>query len=144
MSAEARLQASIDIVRLTPPRPPTPFRVNPKPSWIGGKSKVMMRRSENPDEPSGMIVSITPMTFDLHDRIEDRNVEHAGVLTFGSGRRRYSRRPRATPASISRPRPLGGLKPIERSAGPRLPPLPGNSRRPVTPTDRPTPGSAQA
>ena len=34
------------IVRLTPPSPPTPFKVKPKPSWMGGRSKVMMNSSE--------------------------------------------------------------------------------------------------
>jgi hypothetical protein len=36
------------MVRLTPPSPPTPFSVKPKPSWIGGRSKVMISSSENP------------------------------------------------------------------------------------------------
>ncbi len=38
--------ASIAMVRFTPPRPPTPFRVKPRPSWIGGNSKVMIIRNE--------------------------------------------------------------------------------------------------
>ena len=51
--------ASIAIVRLTPPSPPTPFSVKPKPSWIGGKSKVMISRNEKPLRAVGQ------------DRVED-------------------------------------------------------------------------
>ena len=52
---------STSIVRWRPIRPPTPVRVNPKPTWIGGMSAAMTIRNEKPGWPSGSRVSRRPM-----------------------------------------------------------------------------------
>ena len=57
--------ASTFIVRLMPSSPPTPVRVKPKPSWIGGNSAVMMISSEKPGLPSGSRVVSSPIALRL-------------------------------------------------------------------------------
>ena len=51
------------IVRFAPTSPPTPLRVKPNPSWIGGNSAVMISRSENPLRPEGNRVLMSPIAF---------------------------------------------------------------------------------
>ncbi len=50
-------RASTSIARLIPATPPTPVSVNPKPSWIDGRSR---NRAKNIDQPStsGSLVSM--------------------------------------------------------------------------------------
>ena len=112
------------MVRLTPPRPPTPFSVKPKPSWIGGSSKVMMSRSEKPLRAVGQLG--VEHADDLHaDDVREGHGEDAGVLALGGSKRDV---PAAgDQAGVDRPARArdGGLNASSRSAGPRLPPLGG-------------------
>ncbi len=56
------IRAGRFIVRLTPSSPPTPSSTKPKPSWIPpGNSAVMTISIENPGEPSGLRVVISPI-----------------------------------------------------------------------------------
>ncbi len=111
--------ASCAMVRLTPPSPPTPFSVKPKPSWIGGSSKVMISSRENPSEPSGSLVSSTPITLTATtSAIMTSSTPAYWPLSWSN---EMNPPPLARPRSSCRPRPSGGLNANPRLSLSRLP-----------------------
>jgi hypothetical protein len=52
-----------DRVRFNPMMPPTPFRVKPKLNGIGVNSAEITINNENPAEPSGIFVLMTPIAL---------------------------------------------------------------------------------
>ena len=112
---------SSNMLRLIPASPPTPFSEKPKPSWIGVNSTVTMKRNEKPGLPSGSLVSSRPMT--LIWMVSSLSSSTPAYSPLSTSKKTYPP-PTTAPASISRPRPLGGLKAKPRL---RLPRLPGGS-----------------
>src|SRR4029077_3505833 len=101
--------------------PPTPFSVNPNPSWIGVNSAEMMMMNENPLCPSGNFVSMIPNAFTAPAYTDSASAP----LYFESSNVRNPP-PDTGPPFTAIPMPLGGLNPMSASAGPTLPPPSGN------------------
>ena len=129
--------ASTLVVRFSPTRPPTPFRLNPNPSSTGGRNVTSMITNRlNPPgngEPSAFLVWIKPIAVSDNDSSASSSIPAYCPWSLSKA---TNPPPVTGPASIVRPAPSGGRKPRETAALPRFP---APDWPPTTCTFTPTP-----
>jgi len=93
----------------------------------GSKDTLMITNKENPLEPSGIFVLMIAMA----ETCIVSSIDNCRAPAYSplSGSNKMKPPPFTIPASIERPTPFGGRKPISNCTGPRLPLLPAGNEK---------------